>query len=314
MALPAKELETPVRETGIAPSTTFVSPTPVLTWARVVQAERVSLVHAHQQNNDQDLKPVIYYSRVWRVGCNSDSVIFDISPCPGFVNEAISKAMTIFPNSRVILIHLDKNVKIQKVRLCNLPLLDQDELEKGLHETFGAYGEILDVAINRDPQTKAYMCNGFAVLDIQERTHRAYTKLNHHVPRCGNRDDLIYANFNQMSLYCSRCHEAGHARNVCVLSPRQNNNGYLVAASATAASTSLPAPQPIKTLAYADDILVFLHNTADLDILFHHLNIYQKAFNAKFNRNKTQTISLPGKPSSTWNAALEAYGLPPCHD
>ncbi|KAG2216708.1 hypothetical protein INT45_013631 [Circinella minor] len=252
MALPTKELETPVRETGTAPSTTFVSPTPVLTWARVVQAERVSLVHAHQQNNDKDPKAVIYYSHVWRVGRNSGSVIFDISPCPGFVNEAISKAMTIFPKNRGILIHregkrvhlevnlktdeerthalsqgilfsssitiraaiaLDKNAKIQKVRLSNLPLLDQDELEKGLHETLGSYGEILDVGINRDPQTKAYMGNGFAVLDTQERTHKTYTKLDHHVPWYGDRDDLlIYANFDQMPLYCSRCHEAGHAR------------------------------------------------------------------------------------------------------
>ncbi|KAI9271715.1 hypothetical protein BDA99DRAFT_594866, partial [Phascolomyces articulosus] len=178
------------------------------TWARVVQAERVSLVHAHRQNNEKDPKTVTYYSRVWRVGRNSGSVIFDISPCPGFVNEAVSKAMEIFPKNRGILIHregkrvhlevnlkteeerehalmqgiqfsstiniraaiaLDKNAKIQKVRLSNLPLLDQNELEIGLRETLGSYGEILDVGINRDPQTKAYMGNGFAVLDIQER-------------------------------------------------------------------------------------------------------------------------------------------------
>ncbi|KAI7854360.1 hypothetical protein BDC45DRAFT_569058 [Circinella umbellata] len=206
MALPAKELETPVRETGTAPSTTFVSPTPVLTWARVVQAERVSLVHAHQQNNDNDPKAVIYYSRVWRVGRNSGSVIFDISPCPGFVNEAISKAMTIFPKNRIqfsssitirAAIALDKNAKIQKVRLSNLPLLDQDELEKGLRETLGSYREILDVGINRDPQTKAYMGNGFPS-----------------------------STFKNMPLYCSRCHEAGHARDVCPRSQRNNQGCF----------------------------------------------------------------------------------------
>ena len=97
-----------MHETGIVsliPSITFVSPTPVLTWTRVVQAERVSLVHAHHKNNEKDPKAVIYYSCVWRVGRNSGSVIFNISPCPRFVNEAISKAMEMFPKNYGILIH-----------------------------------------------------------------------------------------------------------------------------------------------------------------------------------------------------------------
>ncbi|KAI7846693.1 hypothetical protein BDC45DRAFT_611484 [Circinella umbellata] len=122
MALPAKELETPVCETGTAPSTTFVSPTPVLTWARVVQAEHVPLVHVHQQNNDNDPKAVIYHSRVWRVGHNSGSVIFDIN-----------------------------------------------------------------VGINRDPQTKAYMGTGFAVLDIQEYNCLRSQQNNQGCFKCGDK-------------------------------------------------------------------------------------------------------------------------------
>ncbi|KAI9268041.1 hypothetical protein BDA99DRAFT_461456, partial [Phascolomyces articulosus] len=123
-------------------------------------------------------------------------------------------------------IALDKNAKIQKVRLSNLPLLDQNELEIRLRETLGSHGEILDVGINRDPQTKAYMGNGFAVLDIQERPNKKYKKLDHHVPWRGDPDDLIYANFDQMPLYCSRCHEAGHAREVCPRGQRNNQGCY----------------------------------------------------------------------------------------
>lgn len=41
----------------------------------------------------------------------------------------------------------------------------------------------------------------------------------------------------------------------------------------------------IKTLTYADDILIFLHNMADLDVLFRHLHMYQKASDAKFNKD-----------------------------
>ena len=68
------------------------------------------------------------------------------------------------------------------------------------------------------------MGNGFAVLDIQERPNKKYEKLDHHVPWCGDQDDLIYINFDQMPLYCSQYHEAGHTREIC---PRNqcNNQG-----------------------------------------------------------------------------------------
>ncbi|KAI7847198.1 hypothetical protein BDC45DRAFT_578363 [Circinella umbellata] len=231
---------------------------PVPYWkTKQIQAEHVSLVYAHRQNNNQDSQAaVIYYSWVWKVGRNTGSVIFDISPCPGIVNEAISKTMETFPKNRGVLIHregkciylkvnlktdrvpfsstitiratmaLVKNAKIQKLRLSNLPLLEQDELERGLHTTLSKYGKILDVGINRNLQTKAYMGNGFAVLDIQDRPNKHYTKLDHHVPWCGDHDDLIYANFDQMALYCSRCHEKDHARDDCPRGKRNNQGCY----------------------------------------------------------------------------------------
>ena len=78
--------------------------------------------------------------------------------------------------------------------------------------------------------------------------------------------------------------------------------------------STFPIPPPIKALAYPDDILVIIHNPADLEVLFHHLNTYQKASNAKFNKSKTQTIALSGQPSSDWNSTLHKYDLPICHN
>ncbi|KAI9494664.1 Endonuclease/exonuclease/phosphatase, partial [Zychaea mexicana] len=87
--------------------------------------------------------------------------------------------------------------------------------------TFEPYGRILDVGINRDPKTKAYMGNGFAVLDIQPRSDTPNRPLDHHVPWRNDPDDLIYANFDQMPLYCSRCHEPNHSADDC---PRSRRN------------------------------------------------------------------------------------------
>ncbi|KAI7861190.1 hypothetical protein BDC45DRAFT_428671, partial [Circinella umbellata] len=56
--------------------------------------------------------------------------------------------------------------QVKKLCLSNLPLFDPEQLEKGLHLTFEPYGAILNVGINRDPKTKAYIGNGFIVLDI----------------------------------------------------------------------------------------------------------------------------------------------------
>ncbi|KAI8139862.1 hypothetical protein BJV82DRAFT_495570, partial [Fennellomyces sp. T-0311] len=82
---------------------------------------------------------------------------------------------------------------VVKIRLTNLPLLPQEDLEKGLNTTFAQYGTVLDVGINRNPKTQAYMGNGYATIDIQQKPDTHFQKLDHPIPWCGDKEDLIYA-------------------------------------------------------------------------------------------------------------------------
>ncbi|KAG2212517.1 hypothetical protein INT45_003111 [Circinella minor] len=235
------------------------SPT-VLSWARIAQPERVSLVHTHRQHNNMEPDKIYYFSRIWKTGRSPGSVIFDISPCPGVLDDTIATLMKTFPNNNGIIPHkegvrvlaeinlnseeerilaidkgidftpeiniratraLHKKAKIKKLRLTDLPLLPEQVLTQGLRTTFQPYGEILDIGINRNHTTKAYMGNGFAILDIQEKEGQPLENLNHPIPWCGNEDDLIYAHFEGMPLFCSRCHQPDHCYEDC---PRLHRN------------------------------------------------------------------------------------------
>ncbi|KAG2220649.1 hypothetical protein INT45_014079 [Circinella minor] len=77
---------------------------------------------------------------------------------------------------------LDKSSQVKKFCLSHLPLLDPEDLEQGLRNTFAPYGRVLDVGINRDPKTKAYMANVFAVLDIQSRPQQKNKARGHYIP------------------------------------------------------------------------------------------------------------------------------------
>ncbi|KAI9493627.1 hypothetical protein BDB00DRAFT_733773, partial [Zychaea mexicana] len=187
---------------------------------------------------------------VWRVGRSPGSVMLDISPVPGSVDDVVKILIKKYPLNNGVLTYrerqrvvaeinlrteeqrssaieqgieftptiticatpaLAKNATIEKLRLIHLPLLSPEDLERGLRETFRPYGDILDVGINRNPRTKAYMGQGFAVLDIQPRHNQQLHALDHHIPWCGDQEELIYANFDQKPLHCSRCHKPGHA-------------------------------------------------------------------------------------------------------
>ncbi|KAK4512809.1 uncharacterized protein ATC70_003517 [Mucor velutinosus] len=67
-------------------------------------------------------------------------------------------------------------------------------------------------------------------------------------------------------------------------------------------------PLAVKTLAYADDTLVYLHDTQDFHRLQTAITMYMKASNAFLNYHKTVATSLSGKPSATWQALLTTYG------
>ncbi|CDH53913.1 hypothetical protein RO3G_14532 [Lichtheimia corymbifera JMRC:FSU:9682] len=74
-----------------------------------------------------------------------------------------------------------------------------------------------------------------------------------------------------------------------------------------------PLP-PIKVLAYADDVMVFLKDPMDFERLLAHVACYQKASNARFNRQKTQAISLSGATHDTWCQVLLSNAMSTPHD
>ncbi|KAI8138562.1 hypothetical protein BJV82DRAFT_523184 [Fennellomyces sp. T-0311] len=51
-------------------------------------------------------------------------------------------------------------------------------------------------------------------------------------------------------------------------------------------------------LPYTDDILVCLRRPAELTVLLHLMDLYNRASNAKLNRDKTIAVSMPGKYDS----------------
>lgn len=77
---------------------------------------------------------------------------------------------------------------------------------------------------------------------------------------------------------------------------------------------SLPTLPPLKCLAYADDVMIFLSTPSDLHRLQLHLSKYQSASNAKLNPHKSQAISLSGNRQPEWNTFLQQSGFPTCHD
>ncbi|KAG1040349.1 hypothetical protein G6F43_012298 [Rhizopus delemar] len=75
--------------------------------------------------------------------------------------------------------------------------------------------------------------------------------------------------------------------------------------------------QPIKLLAYADDVLCLLKDPSDLTRLQTHLDTYSQASNAKVNFHKTETLSLSGSritPSSIWHGPLLSHRISRWHD
>ncbi|EIE76089.1 hypothetical protein RO3G_00793 [Rhizopus delemar RA 99-880] len=73
-------------------------------------------------------------------------------------------------------------------------------------------------------------------------------------------------------------------------------------------------PPPVKILAYADDVLVFLHSPSDFVRLKNAVDIYDAASNAKLNFNKTQAFSLYGDPLPNWQQFLVSHNINSWHD
>ncbi|KAI9477118.1 hypothetical protein BDB00DRAFT_879487 [Zychaea mexicana] len=106
MALSDSHQKQPDRSTGIThPPPIYPSSPTVITWAKVAQPERVSLVHAHRVSPSSDQPATTYYSRIWRIGRSKGSVLFDVSPVPGTTADVVATLMTEFPDNYGILIH-----------------------------------------------------------------------------------------------------------------------------------------------------------------------------------------------------------------
>ena len=70
-----------------------------------------------------------------------------------------------------------------------------------------------------------------------------------------------------------------------------------------------PDALPIKVLAYADDLLIFLSAPNEWETLTHHLHIYHLACNAKVNLAKTILFPLAGNASIPWQTLVRQKPL-----
>ncbi|KAG1443446.1 hypothetical protein G6F56_010671 [Rhizopus delemar] len=74
------------------------------------------------------------------------------------------------------------------------------------------------------------------------------------------------------------------------------------------------SPPPLKAMAYADDVIVFLNKPNELQALLRIVLVYGQASNAQLNRDKTLAVSLSGEPHPEWRRMLEANQIFQWHD
>ncbi|KAG1277445.1 hypothetical protein G6F66_012295 [Rhizopus arrhizus] len=65
----------------------------------------------------------------------------------------------------------------------------------------------------------------------------------------------------------------------------------------------------LKTMAYTDDLAIFLVDSGELHALLDILALYSRASNARLNRHKTLTISPSGQLQQSWQSALSFHGI-----
>ncbi|CEP08653.1 hypothetical protein, partial, partial [Parasitella parasitica] len=88
------------------------------------------------------------------------------------------------------------------------------------------------------------------------------------------------------------------------------------------ATTPTPPPPPpspsnplqYKILAYADDTLVYLRDSADFLLLQESIDTYMKASNALLNYSNTIAMSLSGRPQLEWRDFLASHNIHQMHD
>ncbi|KAG2224705.1 hypothetical protein INT45_009020 [Circinella minor] len=73
-------------------------------------------------------------------------------------------------------------------------------------------------------------------------------------------------------------------------------------------NSSFDSSHPIKICAYADDLLVFLHQPQEWNHLVRHLTVYGQASNGRVNLQKTVVFPLNGELHEDWRTQVESFG------
>ncbi|KAG0975222.1 hypothetical protein G6F29_011689 [Rhizopus arrhizus] len=134
----------------------------------------------------------------------------NFEPTDNALTDFLANGIKFSDNSIVLPCRaLDSQMKVVRLRLSNLPFLNESALLAGLQKSLQRYGDILDVGILLEPTTGTYMCTGYATLNIASET-KNFKDLTHLIPWDEMEDFGFYAVWNQMPHYCRYCHEEGH--------------------------------------------------------------------------------------------------------
>ncbi|KAG1147720.1 hypothetical protein G6F37_011740 [Rhizopus arrhizus] len=137
-------------------------------------------------------------------------VEINFAPDDDALSECLANGITFADKSTILPCRaLDTHMQVVRLRLSNLPFLNEKSLMKGLEKSLRKYGDILDVGILLEPTTGTYMCTGYAVLNVATKTE-TFEPLTHLIPWDEQRECGFYAVWNQMPVYCRYCHEEGH--------------------------------------------------------------------------------------------------------
>ncbi|KAG1140556.1 hypothetical protein G6F37_008998 [Rhizopus arrhizus] len=84
-------------------------------------------------------------------------------------------------------------------------------------------------------------------------------------------------------------------------------SGFTFPRSIYSGLTKLARPSPpVKALAYADGVIVFLKGPTELQVLLQLVSLYGRASNAKPNCHKTLAVSLSGQEQLEWRTMFNS--------
>ncbi|KAG1323882.1 hypothetical protein G6F63_012814 [Rhizopus arrhizus] len=192
-------------------------------WARVVTKNRKSLLHSTNSSSTANmvtstsstldapmisktsrkeskieflhLVPQQYPSRVGVLTQQVGTLKFaeiNFAPDDDALSECLANGTTFADKSIILRCRaLDTHMQVVRLRLSNLPFLNEKAMMKDLEKSLRKYGDILDVGILLEPTTGTYMCTGYAVLNVASKTE-TFEYLTHLIPwdeqrECGTR-------------------------------------------------------------------------------------------------------------------------------